>query len=227
MVLDDRAGFNSVSIGRALPLEIRFRYREVMQNTKTLHRILLVSCALGFFACSSREVIMPENELTPYATASERTPVATSLRMTIDSVKDLRPGDDHVVGSTGVYQQIPVSFERSVTETVSDQLAKELKARGLEQGPSGDLVAEVTIKKLDLKAVSNGPFMAPACNFEMGLKINRPAKGRHGEFTISSNFTAPTPIVKTRLAHAQTFASCMNLAVERLVKTSEFTRLLE
>lgn len=198
-----------------------------MKTSFSFRSVSFLVVLLALAGCSSREIIMPESELTPYAAASERTPVETSLRLTIASVTDQRAGDDHVVGSTGVYQQIPVSFDRSVTDTVSDQLAKELKARGLEQSPSGDLIANVTIKKLDMQAVSNGPFMAPTCKLEMALKIDRPSKGRHGEFTVNSNFTAPTPIVKSQLAHSQTFASCMNLAVERLVKTPEFGRLLQ
>ncbi len=203
-------------------------YRVEMKIPSFFRLSSLFVLNLILIGCASEQLILPESEMTPFTAASERNPVRTQLKMAVNKVVDQRNGDPHQLGwtDTGLRSQTPVLLERTVADTFGYELKKELAARGVKMSQSADLNIDVEILKFDLATAKSGAFHTPSCESEMQFNLDRPAAKRRATVNVKSSFQAPAPVFKMQLSNAQTVASCLNLAVETLIKNDDFLRII-
>lgn len=198
---------------------------------KYLSQMTFAALTLTFLGgcVTAPEMVLPQDEMTPFPSASDRTPVRTEKSFTIQASTDERPSyGPHQFGWSGMNDddRKPVVAEQTVAETVSDRLRSELNTRGFRSGLPGDVNLALTIHRFDIKSVKNGAFAGPECDAEVTIDISKPGSKEVTKFKVNSQFTAPAPLFKTQLANSQTIASCVNLIAERLAKSDELKTIL-
>ena len=196
--------------------------KNLKQSYLSVSLVLVVS--LFLVSCASSEMILPTDEMTPYPAAGERTQFLSKQTFQFANVVDSRNAPAHDVGWTesGLRERTPVRFENTVAQTLTQQITSELKKRGFNFSNPANIQISMTIQKLTLEKVVNDAFWAPSCDTELKFQLSQKQSGHQTEIAVKSRFTAPAPVLNNQEANAETVASCLNMAVERLVKNDDF-----
>lgn len=179
-------------------------------------------------SCAQQRILLDEKNVIPFKDFTAKTPLTTSKVFSIQNITDSRKDISAIgVGRTGVnYTETPFVLNRDIASYLKDVFEKGFTDRGIKVGDNGDVLLDLVVNDLWVSELIEKHKLERA-----HCKVNMTIYSKIDNTTWSGNYwteiTSPGDLGDATEKLPSTFASCLNMIVEKFVKDQSFQALVK
>ena len=188
-------------------------------------KITLMLLMVGMISCAQQEIKLSGDD-RPYGSSNEVTPVRMATKnIQIAEVTDAREKTDIGVARTGLqYRETPVRLNQEFTQFMREYFTDAFYKRNIMVESEAEIVLSIVVNQLWLSEVLNNNEAAK-CEVNLSLSANEGKRSWKGN--VWTEYVSKGDLSDGTDKLGPTLATCLNNAVEKLVKDKAFVTFLK